>query len=141
MDMGSSIKDLNKLLEIWELRLEVYEKEKEFINKCISTSTGGSLDYESERVTGGKVKLDFAEGLVRLQKLDSHIYLHRETIKNYKESINKIKKKMKELDGIDYKVVYLRDVENKTLEEIAHSLGYSEIWIKKVSARNKKLYT
>lgn len=142
MDMGSSIKDLNRILRIWELRKEVYENEKEFIQKCMSTSSStGSLDYSSERVTGGKVKLDMAEGLIRLQKLDSHIHLHNETINNYKEIIDKIKSNMKQLEGIDYKVVYLRDVEGKTLEEIADELGYSVIWIKKVSARNKKLYT
>ncbi|NBI08080.1 sigma factor-like helix-turn-helix DNA-binding protein [Senegalia massiliensis] len=142
MDMGSGIKDLNRILRIWELRKEVYEKEKEFIQKCMSTSdSSGSLDYSSERVTGGKVKLDMAEGLIRLQKLDSHIHLHNETIKNYKEIIDKIKSNMKQLEGIDYKVVYLRDVEGKTLEEIADELGYSVIWIKKVSAKNKKLYT
>lgn len=142
MEMGSSIKDLNRILRIWELRKEVYENEKEFIQKCMSTSSSTeSLDYSSERVTGGKVKLDMAEGLIRLQKLDSHIHLHNETIKHYKEIIDKIKSNMKQLEGIDYKVVYLRDVEGKTLEEIADELGYSVIWIKKVSARNKKLYT
>lgn len=136
--MGSSIKDLNKLLEIWELRREIYEKEKEFIKKCMSTSTAGSLDYSSERVTGGKVKLDMAEGLIRLQKLDSHIHLHNETIKHYRDIINKIKSNMMQLDNIDYKVVYLRDVEGKALKEIADELGYSESWIKRVSSRNKK---
>ncbi len=46
---------------------------------------------------------------------------------------------MKKLEGIDYQVVYLRDIENWKLGEIAMELNFSEDWIKKISARNPRI--
>ena len=51
-----------------------------------------------------------------------------------------MKEKIKKLEGIDYKVVYLRDIEGKSLVEIADELGYSYDYIKEISARNKKTH-
>jgi len=52
---------------------------------------------------------------------------------------SEVDKKLEQLEGIDYEVVYLRDVENKRLVDIADNLGMSEIWIKKVSSRNPRI--
>ena len=54
------------------------------------------------------------------------------------KNIADAEKYLGELDGIDGKVVFARDVEHKSLELIASELGYSLIYIKKISARNKK---
>lgn len=42
---------------------------------------------------------------------------------------------------LEQKVAYMRDVQGMTLPEIAADLGYSYIWIKKISAKTKKDYT
>jgi len=53
-----------------------------------------------------------------------------------KQTIKKnIEEQLKELNGIEYKVAYMRIVESKRLEEIAEELNYSVDWIKKVSAK------
>ena len=75
-----------------------------------------------------------------LHKIESHIYLHKEAIANMEKSKKKIEEEIKKLEGLDKKVVYMRDIEGKTLKEIADELGYSEIYIKKISARNKRVY-
>ena len=50
-----------------------------------------------------------------------------------------IEKTIENMSGIDRKVVYLRDIKGMKLEEIADELHFSIVYIKKVSARNKKL--
>jgi DNA-directed RNA polymerase specialized sigma24 family protein len=52
-----------------------------------------------------------------------------------------IELKMAEFEGLEQKVAYMRDVKDMTLPEIAADLGYSYIWIKKISTRAKKNYT
>jgi DNA-directed RNA polymerase specialized sigma24 family protein len=52
-----------------------------------------------------------------------------------------IEQRMNEFEGLEQKVVYMRDVKGMTLPEIAADLGYSYVWIKKISAKTKRDYT
>ena len=50
----------------------------------------------------------------------------------------RIDRNLEQLTGLDLRVVKLRDVDGLTMQEIAGELGYSEVWIKKISARNPR---
>lgn len=108
--------------------------------KIDGPSKMSGIDYTQPAVQGSG-QLAFEEYLIRLRKLENHIYIHEEAIEGMIKSRNKIKGRMEELEGLDKKVVYMRDIEGKALKDIANELGYSEIYIKKISARNSKEYT
>lgn len=142
MDIIKSYKDLCREIEIWKTRVEAYKAEIEALNKLAKIygpSEVKGIDYTKPHIqeTG---QLAFEDYLHRLQQLDHHIYLHEEAIKRMTDTKNKIKEKLEELEGLDKRVVYMRDIEGMTLADIAEELGYSEIYIKKISAKNKRVY-
>jgi hypothetical protein len=49
-----------------------------------------------------------------------------------------IERRMSEFETLETKVAYMRDALGMTLPEIAAELGYSLIWIKKISQRIRK---
>lgn len=143
MEIIKSYKELCSEIKMWEYRVEAYKAEIKALKRLAKVdgpSLISGIDYSQPNVKGSG-QLGFEDYLFRLRQIESHIYLHEETIKNMTKSKEKIKEKLKELEGIDKKVVLMRDIEGMTLMEIAIELGYSEIYIKKISARNPKDYT
>ena len=136
------IKSYNELcseIEMWESRVDSYKAQIKALNQLAKISGPSGLkgiDYSQPAVQSSG-QLAFGDYLFQLSQLESHIYLHEETIKNMIKSKENIKKRLKELEGIDKKVVYMRDIEKKRLSDIADSLGYSYQYIKEISAKNK----
>ena len=142
MDVVKSYKDLCEEIEIWKERLKTYEIQLKAIVKLAKLdgpSDITAIDYSKPYVDGTR-QIGFEEALEMLHKIESRIYLHKETIANMEKSKKKIEEEIKKLEGLDKKVVYMRDIEGKTLKEIADELGYSYQYIKEVSARNKTTY-
>jgi len=142
MEVIKSYKDLCKEIEIWKERLKTYEMQLKTIIKLAKLdgpSDITAIDYSKPYVDGTK-QIGFEEALEMLQKIESHIYLHKKAIESMEKHKKRIEERLQKLEGIDYKVVYMRDIEGKLLKEIADELGYSEIYIKKISARNKRIY-
>ena len=143
MDIIKSYKDLCIEIEIWEMRLEAYQTEIKALiklSKAYGPEEVKAIDYTQPKVQGTR-QIGFEEFLVRLNKLESHMLLHKETIDSMIKIKTNIEEKLRELEGLDKRVVYLRDIEGKRLADIAEELGYSEIYIKKISARYPKEYT
>lgn len=142
MEFIKSYKDLCDEIEIWKERVKAYEAEIEALKKLAKIygpSDIKGIDYSQPRVESTN-QIGFEEFLERLYKLENHIYIHEEAIKNMEKHKKTMEERIERLEGIDHKVVYLRDIQGKTLKEIADELGYSEIYIKKISARNKRVY-
>lgn len=142
MNTIKSYKDLCSEIEIWKERLKTYEVQIEAIRKLAKLDgpkdiTG--IDYTQPYVDGTS-QVGFEEALEMLGKIENHIYLHQQAIANMEKSKKKIEEGIGKLEGLDKKVVYMRDIEGMTLADIAEELGYSEIYIKKISARNKRVY-
>ena len=139
MDIIKSYKDLCEEIKIWEERVKAYEVQKKAIWKLAKLDgpqpiTG--IDYSQPNVQNTS-QIDFFTAIEWINKIDNNIYLHQETIKRLNKSKKKIKKHIDNLEGLDKKVAYMRDVQGKSLIEIANELGYSYDWIKEVSARCK----
>lgn len=142
MEIINSINDLYRMLEIWEIRLQAYEEEKKAIEKLGKFGGPkeiGAVDYSQPRVSGGGGQLDFGETLSLLHRIENHISIHEDNIKNIKKKIKNIEDKVNEFEGIDYKVVYYRDIKGMTLQQIADKLNYSKRHIARISSRNKKI--
>ncbi len=142
MDTIKSYKELCKELDIWKERLETYKIQLEAIKKAGKLYGPGEIkgiDYTQPYVDGTS-QISFEAALKQMQKIENHIMLHQDTIKKLEKSKKKIENNIKELEGIEKKVVYMRDIEGKKLADIAEELGYSEIYIKKISAKNKRVY-
>lgn len=142
MDPVKSYKDLCEEIEIWKERLKTYEIQLKAIVKLAKLdgpSDITAIDYSKPYVDGTR-QIGFEEALEMLHKIESHIFLHKQAIENMERYRKRIKARIKKLEGIDYKVVYMRDIEGKSLVEIAEELGYSHQYIKEISARNKTTY-
>lgn len=142
MDAIKSYKDLCGEIEIWKERLKTYEEQRKAIKKLgklDGPSDISGIDYTQPYVNGTS-QISFETALEMLGKIDSHIYLHEETIGRLEESRKEIRNRIKKLEGLDKKVVFMRNIERKKLSDIAKELGYTYQYIKEVSARNKTTY-
>lgn len=61
-----------------------------------------------------------------------------EIVTEFEKAITKAEEALGKAEGIDAKVVYMRDVEYKRLYEIAEELGYTHDHIRRISSRNPK---
>lgn len=123
---NQSYHDICKEIDILEVRIRDLEREYKFWYKsCFGKDAWQQfpLDICLNRM---KEICDLVETYV--------------TILDEKEKTRKeIEEHMSEFEGIEYKVAYLRDVKGMTLPEVAADLGYSYDWIKKLSARTRRL--
>lgn len=129
-------KDLIRLRDTNREVKEAYLETKEYLQKEIlkGPSDIGAIDLES---TGSKYNLTMGVYLEQSKRIDKQIAAAENIINNLDRRIEKIENTLQELQGLDYKVVYLRDIELMTLLEIAEELGYSETHIKRISANCK----
>lgn len=143
MDIIQSYKDLCDEIEMWKERLKTYEVQIEAIRKLAKLdgppSDISGIDYSQPSVQGAR-QIGFEEALEMLGKLESHIYLHQQAIANMEKSKREIEEKIKGLEGLDKRVVYMRDIEGMTLKDIAEKLGYSYDYIREISSKNKRTH-
>ncbi|HZG82045.1 MAG TPA: hypothetical protein VEZ13_14845 [Brevibacillus sp.] len=125
MEIIQSYHDLCKEIDIFEMRISDLEWEYEFwYRACFSSSRKLSTP------------LDIC--LERMEKICDQVETYSAILEEKEKTRKAIEERMNEFDGLEYKVQYMRDVEGKTLAEIAADLGYSYNWIKKISRRAKK---
>lgn len=130
-------------IEIWTSRYESYRAQYKAI-VAMARLEGPKyiegIDYSQPRVTSSGNQLDIVDALELLRKLESHLLLHGEAIEKMEEEKENMEKKLKDFVGLEHKVIYLRDLENKSLMDISKELGYSYDYIKEISARNKRTH-
>lgn len=76
--------------------------------------------------------------LIRMKEICDQVEMYSTMLEKKEEARKEIEGRLNQFEGLEQKVAYLRDIEGKTLAEIAADLGYSLIWIKKISARTKR---
>lgn len=129
MDFIKYYNDINKEIEIIELRLLDLESElREARKLCFS----GQLPSDPLPVHVPLDKaLEYYDAVVKKVGEASSSLEAKKLIRQ------KIEANIRDFQGIEYKVAYMRDVEGKPLFKIADELGYSYDWIRKVSSRIK----
>lgn len=141
MNIIQSYKDLCEEIEAWELRVRTYQEQIKTVRrlgKLDGPSDISGIDYSRDPVQSTS-QIGFAEAIISLQKLQSHLELHTEALEKLYEKKDKLEEHIAGLEGLDQKVVYMRDIQGKSLLEIANELGYSYDYIRKISARNPKI--
>lgn len=123
----SIYREICKEIDILETRIEDLETEYYFLYRSCFRS-GSTI-----------IPLDIATK--RMKEICDQIEVYVAILEEKEQAKAEIEKHLSELDRLDRKVAYLRDVEGWTLPEIASHLGYSLVWIKKISARTRKEYT
>jgi len=103
MEVIKSYKDLCKEIEIWKERLKTYEMQLKTIIKLAKLdgpSDITAIDYSKPYVDGTK-QIGFEEALEMLQKIESHIYLHKKAIESMEKHKKRIEERLQKLEGID----------------------------------------
>lgn len=111
----STYQDLLREIEIYENRLEDLYRE----------------DYALRRIEYNRIDLDVY--VERKHKLNNEAAILQSIIEDKKETQRQILEKINKLEGLEYKIVYKRFIEGKTLNEIADELGYSYGYIRNLS--------
>jgi len=93
----------------------------------------------TKNISAPRPPRELAIVLSEFMEVDRRLKYVCDMLKYRKKAREKVEKNLKKLEGIDYQVVYLRDIENWKLGEIAMELNFSEDWIKKISARNPRI--
>ncbi|WP_110930663.1 hypothetical protein [Paenibacillus bouchesdurhonensis] len=129
MDFVKTYNDITKEIEILELRLIDLEDElKEARKLCFS----GRLPSDPLPVHVPLDKaLEYYDAVVQRIGETSNRLAAKKLIRQ------KIEDSIRDFQGIEYQVAYMRDVEGLPLYKIADKLGYSYDWIRKVSSRIK----
>ena len=132
----TSFKDLCIEIEIVEASVRQYERNKEALQQ--QANMGGpskvkGIDYSQPAVVESS-PLDYATYLQQLQKIESHLVLHRDRLKRLNREKKTRERKLESMEGLHYRVAYLREIKGKTLKEISEELDYSYDYIRQVSA-------
>lgn len=139
MYVVDSYKNLLSEIEITKTRIEGLEHERELIVKNLLKS--GPRDVSSISYDGMPKGSSNHKSLDRtwqdIQRIDNMIFLEKEILKNNLKVKNKIEERIDALDGIEYKVAYMKDIDGKTLKDIAEELGYSHEHIRRVYSKIK----
>jgi DNA-directed RNA polymerase specialized sigma24 family protein len=134
-----SFKDLNLQIEIHEDYLEVATNQLDYYKRLLHKDAPheiSAINYDGQPHGNGNA-MSYDRIHMYMQKYERMIELETGTLQNLKDLKVETYAKVLQLDSLDYKVVYLRDIENIDLQEIADILGHDHGYIKNISSRNK----
>lgn len=117
----STYQDLLLEIDIYINRLQDLEREQYALARLYHTN---GMEYEI-----------FIEKQVNL---NNKVAIIQSIVDDKRETQRDILEKLKQLEGLEYKIAYKRFIENKTLNEIAEELGYSSSYVMKKSAEVTK---
>lgn len=118
-------RDLLNEIDIIQIRINNLEKEYDFW-----------YDASIKPNTMEAFPLDIC--LKRMEKICNQVEQYSTILDEKEQTRKEIEQRMAAFEGLENKVVYMRDVLRMTLPEIAADLGYSYIWIKQISARVRR---
>lgn len=140
MNYINNYKDLCTDIEMQECIVEDIERELLQLRKILMSGPRDISGIDYSREPGGHtVHISMDRILDRIGRIEQRLEIEKEILTQKKETKASIDEKLQQLTGLDAKVVRMREIEDMSLKEIAEKLGYSEIWIKKVSSRNKSI--
>ncbi len=141
MNEIKSYKDLLKIRQINKNILEAFEDTKRIILSQIKgPGEVKGIDYSEPYVQGGnRMNMDiFMHQLSeQLYRVNEQIEAASTKLEIIDKHISRLNLKLRELERLDYKVVYKKEIEGKTLLQISKELNYSYQYIREVYANSK----
>jgi len=142
MEALTSYHDLCKEIEVLELRAEGLEEEAKLIQRKLNPAPVVKLVASYSGMPGAGMSYTPLDKLwKRMAELQTELQDIYDILELKCEYKMRMEKRMHELEGLEYRVAYLRDVERMPLAQIAKELKYSYEWIRKISARVKRMRT
>lgn len=112
-------------IEIANIRIEGLEGQKKEIMKLLGAPNEiMGMEY-SDMPTGNKNMMSIDRLVDALYKIDNMLEIEQSLLKGMVATKVKINSKLKGLKGIEYQIVYKRDIENKSFIKISQELNYS----------------
>lgn len=116
--------DLCREIDIMEIRINDLEREYEFWYKAC------------HGIGRSQIPLDVC--LERMKEICDQVEMYSMILEEKEKARRDIESQLEQLEGIESKIAYMRDIQGKTLLEISIDLGYSYDWVKKLSARTTR---
>lgn len=117
--------DLCTEIEIAETKIEGYKLQKKSIMKLLGAPNELQAMQYSDMPTAGINAMSIDRLIDTLQRIDNMLFIEEGLLKGMNATKTSINAKLKGLEGIPYKVMYKRHIENKTIIRIAQELNYS----------------
>ncbi|BES65864.1 hypothetical protein SANA_23030 [Gottschalkiaceae bacterium SANA] len=137
MEFVKCYQDLCREIEIYEDRLESLIAQHDAIVegwlKPISDISG--IDYSAPRVQENHCKLDMMEQLPQIEALEKDIEKYKLLLDKVKDCQKAIVDRIKNMDGIEYRIAYMVAIEGDNLKKIALKLNYSYSYIRKIHSK------
>lgn len=141
-NFSSTYSELLAEIHMLEARIEDLLTERRFLLKSMNANAPkgtGAVDYSKDRVQSNFVPYTLDRIVERMNKIDEMIENLTEQLKAKRETLKKLDQVLAQMDGLDYKVAFMRDKLHMRLQEIADKLGYSYAHIKRVSSGIRKM--
>ncbi len=138
MDSIKLYKDLLSEIDNLELLKSELEAQKKRLRREMQEPRHIKA-YDTAKETSPQPSRPLEVVLNELIDIDYRLKYVDDILKSRRLAKKKINENLKQLEGLDYQVVYYRDIEGLTLGEIAMELNLSVPWIKRVSSRNPKI--
>ncbi|NRS20607.1 hypothetical protein HP398_29750 [Brevibacillus sp. HB1.4B] len=141
-NFGHTYNELVAEINMLEARMNDLLTERRFLLKSMNSTAPkgmGAVDYSKDRVQSNFVPYTLDRIVERMNKIDTMIQQVDEQLKAKRETLSKLDSILAQMDGLEYKVAFMRDKLNMKLHEIADKLGYSYDHIRRVSSRIQKM--
>ncbi|KPU42174.1 hypothetical protein OXPF_39530 [Oxobacter pfennigii] len=129
-------KDILTQIKIHQLIIENAKIEQKYYLKQFHSSGPG--DISSITIDGmpksNFVSLPFDKIIENLNRLDNMLFIEEGILNQLHRTKEELDMRISSLEGIHFKVAWMKIIENKSLQQIADELGYSLDWIKRISA-------
>lgn len=140
-DWNRTYKDLCNEIEILTIRRDELENELNIIKRRIYASgprTKLVASYSGMPV-GGTIERPLEDTWNLYNAVAEALEDVKDILSLKIEAKKKMEQRMSKFDTLEYKVAYMRDIERKSIANIATQLGYSYDWIAKISSRLKRM--
>jgi hypothetical protein len=123
-------------IENYETRLESLIARKEgLMKRWLKPLTDiQGIDHTRTRVQGGRQRLDMEEELFQLGETENSIEKYQSLLEKLHRSREKMGERIVKMEGLEYKISFMKRVEKKSLLVISEELNYSYGYIRKLSS-------
>lgn len=137
--MLDNYKDIITEIDLSKVRIEGLEEEGRNLMKLMYSSEPKSLKAMSYdgMPKGSKNDTPLDKIIADIMRVKHAISIEEDRIEILNKTKEKMDKKLEELQGLKYKIAYMR-MQGYTLSEIADKLKYNESYIRRVAASIKK---
>ncbi|MEG2412640.1 hypothetical protein [Clostridium sp.] len=121
-----------------KLRIEGLEDESKMITAILTKPPSEVKGMEYSGIPSGKmVNKSVLYYIDVLQRTDNMIFLDKCILDTKEKNLKEMNDRLKNIDGLDKKIIYMKEIQDKNLREIADELGYSYDHIRRVHSKNK----